>query len=200
MPKIVWKGIINGEEDFPSADIPCGAVKTDTEEDMRKMQIKALPFAVPSVLICIVCMLAKTLISDERVVDFPFLFLGVVLGIFFLAVHELLHAAAFPHEAEVFIGIMPKSFTAVALSSSPVKRNRFIFISLLPIILGLIPLIAFCFMPGDLKVLNGLLFGFAVMGMTSVYPDLYNAFYILKTVPKNAVVQNDRNITYYYFE
>lgn len=68
----------------------------------------------------------------------------------------------------------------------------------LPIILGIIPLIIFCFTSSNLKELNGLMFGMAIMGMVSVYPDIYNIFNILKNVPKNAIIQNNKNETYYF--
>ena len=157
MPKIIWKGIIKSENDFPTADIPENAKKLDSEEDMKKMQIKALPFMIPSVLICFICMFTKTFIANEKVINVGFLFLGVIIGILLIFVHELLHAIAFPKNATVYIGVIPKSFTAVALSSSPVNRNRFIFLSILPIILGLIPLVIFCFSSNELKELNGMM-------------------------------------------
>lgn len=163
------------------------------------MQIKALPFMIPSIVLCFICMLAKTIIANERVINVSFLFIGVVIGFFLIIIHELLHAIAFPKNATVYIGIMPKSLTAVALSSSPVKRNRFIFLSILPIILGIIPLVIFCFSSNSLKELNGILFGMAIMGMISVYPDIYNIYNVIKKVPKNATIQNNRNETYYYF-
>ncbi len=200
MPQIIWKGIIKSEKDFPTADIPENAKKLDSEEDMKKMQIKALPFMIPSVLICFICMFTKTFIANEKVINVGFLFLGVILGFLLILVHELLHAIAFPKNATVYIGIMPKSFTAVALSSSSVNRNRFIFLSILPIILGLIPLVIFCFSSNELKELNGILFGMSIMGMISVYPDIYNIFNILKIVPKNATIQNNKNETYYFVE
>lgn len=198
MPKIIWKGIIKSEKDFPTADIPKNAKKLDSEEDMKKMQIKALPFMIPSVLICFICIFTKTFIANEKVINVGFLFLGVIIGFLEILVHELLHAIAFPKNATVYIGVMPKSFTAVALSSSPVNRNRFIFLSILPIILGLIPLVIFCFSSNELKELNGILFGMSIMGMISVYPDIYNIFNILKVVPKNAIIQNNKNETYYF--
>lgn len=184
MPKIIWKGIIKSEQDFPTANLPKSTKKLDGEEDLKKIQIKALPFMIPSVLICFICMFIKTWAASEPVVSIGFLFLGVIIGILLILAHELLHAVAFPKTATVYIGIMPKSLTAVALSSSPVKRNRYIFLSILPIILGIIPLIVFCFTASDLKELNGILFGMAIMGMVSVYPDLYNIFHILKAVQK----------------
>lgn len=198
MPKIVWKGIIKSEKDFPAADIPKDAKKIDSEEDMKKMQIKALPFMIPSVFLCFIGMFVKTFIANEKVINVGFLFLGIIIGLFLIIVHELLHAIAFPKKATVYIGIMPKSLTAVALSSSPVKRNRFIFLSILPVVLGLIPFVIFCLSSNNLKELNGILFGVSIMGMISVYPDIYNVCNILKVVPKNGTIQNNKNETYYY--
>lgn len=43
MPKIIWKGIIKSEDDFPASQIPENAKKLNGENDMKKMQIKALP-------------------------------------------------------------------------------------------------------------------------------------------------------------
>lgn len=198
MPKIIWKGIIKSENDFPTADIPKNAKKLNSEEDMKKMQIKALPFMIPSILLCFICMFVKIFVTGQRVINVEFLFLGVIIGFLLIIVHELLHAIAFPKNATVYIGIMPKSLTAVALSSSPVKRNRYIFLSILPIILGLIPLVIFCFSSNSLKELNGILFGMAIMGMISVYPDIYNIFNILREVPENATIQNNKSETYYF--
>lgn len=198
MPKIVWKGIIKSEDDFPTANIPKCAKKVYIEEDIKKMQIKALPFMIPSILICFICMFLKTYIANEKVINVGFLFVGISIGILLIIFHELLHAIAFPKNSVVYIGLMPKSLTAVALSSSPVKRNRFIFLSILPIILGIIPLVIFCFSSSYLKELNGVMFGIAIMGMVSVYPDLYNIFNILKIVPKNATIQNNKSSTYYF--
>lgn len=198
MPKIIWKGIIKSENEFPAAKLPSNAKKLDSEEDMSKLQIKALPFIIPSVLLCLACILTKTLIANEKVINLGFLFIGVIAGLFLIIVHELLHAIAFPKTATVYIGIMPKSLTAVALSSSPVKRNRFVFLSLLPVILGIIPLILFCISNPSAAELNGLLFGLAIMGMVSVYPDFYNVYRILKVVPKDATIQNHKSETYYF--
>ena len=198
MAKIIWKGIIKSENDFPTADIPKNAKRLDSEEDVKKIQIKALPYIIPSIIICFICMLLKTFIANEKVITITFLFIGIIIGVLLIIVHELLHAIAFPKNATVYIGIIPKYLTAVALSSSPVKRNRFIFLSILPIILGIIPLIIFCFSSNNLKELNGLMFGMAIMGMVSIYPDIYNIFNILKVVPKNATIQNNKNEKYYF--
>lgn len=58
MSKIIWKGIIKSEKDFPTANIPKNAKKLDSEEDMKR----ALPFMIPSVLLCFLCILIIFLI------------------------------------------------------------------------------------------------------------------------------------------
>lgn len=63
MSKIIWEGIIESEKDFPAANLPKNAKKLDSEEDMKKMQIKALPFMIPSVLICFIGMFTKNIFS-----------------------------------------------------------------------------------------------------------------------------------------
>lgn len=42
--------IIKSEKDFPIADIPKNAKKLGSEENLKKMRMKALPFMIPSVL------------------------------------------------------------------------------------------------------------------------------------------------------
>lgn len=74
MPKIIWKGIIKSEKDFPTADIPEGAKKLDSEEDMKKMQIKGLPFMIPLLLLCFICMFVKTFIASEKVINIGFVY------------------------------------------------------------------------------------------------------------------------------
>lgn len=198
MPRIIWKGIIKSYEEFPVAELKHGAVCLDAEDDLGKMQLKALPFLIPSVAVCIACILIKTLIAQRPVINVWFLPLGVLAGFLGIIVHELLHAVAYPKDAVVFVGIMPKKFTAVALSSYPVSRGRFVFISVLPVVLGLVPLIAFCFCSPEMSRLNAFLFGAAVMGMTSVYPDFYNVYNVVKKIPKGAIIQNSGIRTYYY--
>ncbi len=198
MSKIIWKGIIKSDSDFPLADIPKKAKKLDVEGDVKKIQIKALPFLIPLVLVCFVCMFCKTYIASEKVINEGFLLIGVIIGFLLIIVHEVLHAIGFPKDAIVYIGIVPKSLAAVSLSVCPVKRNRYIFLSILPIILGIIPLVIFCFSSSSLKELNGLMFGISIVGMVSVYPDLYNVFHVLRVVSKNAMIQNSKNDTYYF--
>lgn len=198
MSKIIWKGIIKSEEDFPTADIPKTAVLLD-DKNMKTVMLSSIPFMFLLLIPCFVCVFAKAFTSGEPPINPPFIIIGVLIGFLLMLVHEYLHAIAYPRDAEVWIGIMPKSFAALVLSSSPISKTRFIFMSLLPIILGVIPMTAFCMMDSSLKELNSILLGAGIMGMTSVYPDIYNVTCVLKKVPKGAILQNNKNHTFYYF-
>lgn len=85
---------------------------------------------------------------------------------------------------------MPKQFAAVALVSYPLKRKQFIWMSLLPLVLERVPLMAFICSPVSWLSLNRILFGMAVMGMVSPYPDFYNIYIVLKQVPPEANIQS----------
>lgn len=196
MPKIVFRGIIADEREFPTAPLPNNAVKLDMPDDIAEMQKRALPFLMPLIVVPIICMVLKTRAAGEVVVNFAFLAIGLVCGFALLFLHELLHAVAYPRGAEVIIGVIPKKLTFVALSAAPISRRRYIVSALLPTILGIAPLAAF--MLTSSRILGGLLFGIAVMCLTSVYPDIYNVYNTLKKSPKGATLQNSGNDTYYY--
>ena len=60
------------------------------------------------------------------------------------------------------------------------SRQRFILMSLLPFVLGIIPLLVFIISPAEYKIVNGLMFGMAGMGMVSPYVDVYNVIIVLR--------------------
>jgi len=68
---------------------------------------------------------------------------------------------------------------------------------LLPYILGIIPLLAFIIIPVNNIAINSVLFGISIMGMCSIYPDLYNAYLALTKAPKKANIQFYKDGMYY---
>lgn len=189
MPKIKLKGFIANEDDFTKGDLSESAVKMEMPETIREMQLKAFPLVIPFIAVLIAAMFCRCISYGESIIDPLFCIIGFVAGLLLLIVHELLHAVVYPKEAEVFIGFMPKQFAAVALASYPISKGRFILMSLLPMILGIIPLAVFILSPPEMKKLNGFMFGAAAIGMTSFYPDLYNVIQVVKQVPKECNVQ-----------
>ncbi len=197
MPKIKWVGVVHNTADYQSSILPSTAIKLDMPDTMEKMMLKAIPFLIPAVVIIIFSMFFKTLSAGQPVIAPFYIVLGFLLSFFIgIPVHELLHAIVYPKEATVYIGIMPKQFTAVALASYPISRNRFILMSLLPIVLGVVPLIIFLVSPETNRALNGIMFGLMIMGLISPYPDYFNVYQVLRQTKKGCLLQFEKDDLY----
>ncbi len=197
MPKIKWVSVIQNTADYQSGILPAAAIKLDMPDTTGEMMLKAIPFLIPSISIIVFSLLFKTLSAGQAVIAPLYVVLGFLLSFFVgLPVHELLHAIVYPKEATVYIGIIPKQFAAVALASYPVSRNRFILMSLLPIVLGVIPLIIFLVSPETNRSLNGVMLGLMTMGLTSPYPDYFNVYQVLKQTKKGCLLQFEKDDLY----
>lgn len=198
MPNIKWIGIKNELSEYQRGELPENAKKLKMPKTINDMMIQATPFLIFPLVILFLSMYFKTRINRQVVINPIFIFVGLMIGFVALLLHEYLHAIVYPKEAKVYIGIYPKAFAAVALSSYPLKRNRFIVMSLLPTILGLLPILLFLFTPADMKELNGSLFGFSVMGLVSPYGDFYNVYQVIRQTPKNCKIQFLEDDTYWF--
>ncbi len=199
MPHIKWLGIIKDDlGSYQQGNLPTYAKKIDMPEDMDGMMLKAIPFQLIAIVLITASVFVKVSISDV----FPFnpvaVIVGFIMGFLALIIHELLHAIVFPKEATVYVGIYPKSFGAVALSAYPLRRWRFVLMSLLPTVLGIVPIALFLLLPPELKMVNGLMFGMAMMGLTSPAVDFYNVYKVLGGTPKGCTVQFQGDCLYYY--
>lgn len=166
--------------EYQCGELPTTAEKLDapvTTEDMMK---KSIPIAIALCLIMVLTMFIKIFMSKSRVIFPPMVLGGCFLGFLLIIVHEWLHAIVYPKEANVTIGKLKGKIVFVALASYPLKRIRFIFMCLLPFLLGIIPLMLFIVSSPQETVFNGLMFGMACMGMVSPYPDVYNVILVLK--------------------
>lgn len=197
MPKIRWAGIIKSTAEYQSGVLPAHARKLDMPATAGELQRRAIPFLLPPMGIIVLSMLGKTLLAGQRVVEPLYVVLGALLGFFVgLPLHEWLHAVAYPREATVYIGIMPRELAAVALASYPLRRSRFILMSLLPMVLGLLPLLGFLLSPATSRASNGLLFGLMIMGLTSPYPDYFNVYQVLRQTGKGCSLQCEKDDLY----
>lgn len=198
MPKIHWIGIIeeNKIKEYQRGSLDPKAVKIKMPKNMNELMIKGLPFLIPAFIIMFASMYIRTSINQQNIVNRPFILVGAIIGFILLLVHEYLHSIVYPKEANSYIGIA-KPITFVSLTSYPLSKGRFIVMSLLPYILGVIPLVLFWLCPTNLTELNGVFFGMACMGMASPYPDSYTVYQIIKQVPKNKKIQNYEDDIYY---
>lgn len=193
MPEIKWVGVIRDPDVYESGRLPENAVKMNMPENI---QTAALPFMVLPALICIGSVFLKSYFSRQNIMHPLWVLAGLAIGFLLFPLHELLHAVVYPHGAQVFLGVVPKQLSAVALASHPLRRGRFLLMCVLPVILGLIPLILFWTAAEADPVRNSLFFGAAVLGMVSPYPDFYNAYQALKQAPKQAFIQYEQGDTY----
>lgn len=201
MPHIKWLGIIKGDlGQYQQGNLPAMAKKVDMPEDMDELMIKAIPFQLIAIVIITVSVFVKVSLTKEIPFSPVSVILGFVIGFLALIIHELLHAIVFPKEATVYVGIYPKSFGAVALSAYPLRRWRFVLMSLLPIVLGIAPITLFWVFPSELKVVNGLMLGMAMMGLTSPAVDFYNVYKVLRGTPRGCTLQFNGDCLYYYGE
>lgn len=198
MPKIKWIGIIQGNlAEYQRGELPENARKLRMPETTQEMQIKALPFLLPPFILIFMSLFFKTFVSKQVVVSPLFALTGFIAGFPALLMHEYLHAIVYPKEATVSIGFYPKSFAAVALASYPLQRNRFLLMSLLPVVLGILPVSIFWFVPADMTAINGFLFGFSIMGLISPYPDFYNVYQVIRQTPKDCRIQSREDNLYW---
>ncbi len=189
MPKIKWIGVIDDISKYQKGSLDSNANKMKLPLTMKEMMIKALPFAIVPFLVIVLSMFVKTLLAKQVIVNPVFIVIGFCIGFMGLFLHELLHAIVYPIGATVYIGLYPKAFAAVALASYPLKRNRFILMSLLPLILGIVPIVIFWISPIETRAWNSFWFGISIMGLISPYPDYYNVYQVLKQTPKGCCIQ-----------
>lgn len=179
---------IDNINEYQTGMLPDNAVKLETPQSVDEMMKKAAPIAAVLCLLLFMAMLCKTLICGTRVISPLFVLAGSAIGAVLMIVHEWLHGIVYPKEANVTIGKIKGKATFVALASYPLKRSRFIIMSLLPFILGIVPLMLFIFSPAECRILSGIMFGMACMGMVSPFPDIFNVITVLRKANKNDAI------------
>ena len=198
MFNIKWIGIIKDEDikKYQKGELNKNAVKMKMPKTSKEQMIKAIPFMIPTIIVMFLVMFIKTYMTKDMVIAGWAVFIGIIIGFILLAVHEFLHAIVYPKKVNKYIGIV-KPFSAVALASYPLSKKRFILMSLLPYILGIVPLICFILSDSSNLVLNAILWGISFMGLASPYPDAYNVYQVIKQVPKGKKVQFFEDDIYY---
>ena len=199
MPRIKWLGIIKDDlGQYQKGNLPTNEKKVNIPDDMDEVMVKSIPFQIVAIAFIAISIFTKVYISKH----FPFnpitMIIGFIIGFAALIIHELLHAIVYPKDATVYVGIYPKSFAAVALSAYPLKRWRFMLMSLLPTMLGIIPIVLFWVLPSEFNLINGLLIGMAMMGLTSPSVDMYNVYKVIKETPRGCIMQFNGDSLYYY--
>ena len=190
MPNIIFKGITK-ENDSIFDEVNERPKNAKTINIPQNNMLVSLIFAIPFTVLCFCLIFVK----KKMMGDFPmirhFIPIGIILGILFCFVHELLHALPQPKGAKVYIGFIPSKFIFYMKCKEPLIKKRFILMELLPIILGIVPIAIF--MISNNQILNSIMWAMGVIGLVSPSPDYLNVYLVLKQVPKGAFIQDDEN-------
>ena len=193
---IKLKMSIEDISEYQTGILPKNAVKIETPQSIEEMMKKAAPIAAVLCVLMFVTMLCKTVMNKTVVISHVFILIGFCLGYICLVIHEWLHGIVYPRNALVTIGKITGKISFVALASYPLRRDRFILMCLLPFVLGLVPFILFVISPAEFRVLNGLNFGMACMGMISPFPDVFNVLVVLRNSEKSDLIMFYKNDMY----
>ena len=134
--------------------------------------------------------------NGESVLNKPFILLGVAIGALLLLLHELLHLIPYPRKSDKIIVI--KNLTPCAYYSGAVSKGAFIISSLLPVLLGVVPLLVFMLIPASNDVINTILWTVGTIGLASPARDYVEALICLLRVPAGCRIMSGKDGFYYY--
>lgn len=197
--KLVYKGKFSNNEQLPKSILPENAVKFREPDSLGKFLLHSLVFAIPVFIIAIIFSGIKSAVYNSPAISYTEGTYGILLTLVALLPHELLHAVLSPKEAAVELWYSLKHGAAFVCCVAPVSRARFILRSLLPnLVLGLLPLIMWMFVPPSLDWLHKNLYSFAVFNLLCGIGDYLNTFNAFTQVPRNGIVQNSGINSYWY--
>lgn len=187
-------GFVNADYKYEYEPLPDGA-KLLNEDGMKT---KAIIAGFMGIAAGYSFLLLKQfcLNNGESVLNKPFIIIGAILGAVLLLLHEFLHLVPYPKNSMKIISI--KDGTPSAFCSAPVSKGVFIASSLLPVMIGIIPLILFMLLPASLKVMNTILWTIATIGLASPGNDYAEAFICMIKVPAKCKIQSGKEGFYYF--
>jgi len=195
MPKIKWVGLKDADAAFPEQMLPYGAKPLRCPDPLGTA---SLPYGLVPLAVCFGALFFKAWLLGRFPMQAEMLFAGILLGLLLIPVHEYLHGICFPKGATVYIGLIPQKMAAFAICHEPISWQRFMGMSLLPTVLGIVPLLVFLLAPAHCEGLRGVCWSMAVMGLLSPMPDYMNVACVRRQVPKGATLQTTNSGFFWY--
>ncbi|WP_186580340.1 DUF3267 domain-containing protein [Aquibacillus kalidii] len=196
--KLVWKGIYKDKDQLPVGNLPPDAVKFKEPDSMLQLNVVASLFVIPVFILIGLAIFLKSLLTDNIFEMGIFNFWGIILAFLMILPHEFLHAIVFPKNKEVELWFSPASLMAFVVSTAPISKARFIFLSLLPnLVFGVLPLLIWIFLPYDL-VITDLVFSFASFSLLFGIGDYLNVWNATFQMPKGSIQQLSGMNSYWY--
>jgi len=173
---------------LPKGELPSNAVKFKEPGSMIELNAVAVLFAVPAVILAGLIILCSYLFHEGKDLQFSFL-IGFPLAFLFILPHELLHALGFGRDAVVELYVAPKQLMAFVVSTHPISKARFIFLSLFPnIVFGWLPLVIWAILP-DIGTFGSVLLTFSFISIMFGCGDYMNVFNAARQMPRGSMQQ-----------
>ena len=134
--------------------------------------------------------------GGRSVLNKPFIIAGIILGALLLLLHEVLHLIPYPKQSRKIIII--KSLTPSAYCSAAVSKTAFVVSSLLPVLLGIIPLAVFLLLPSEYSAVNTVLWTIGTIGLASPANDYIEAAICFINAPAKSMIQAGEEGFFYY--
>jgi hypothetical protein len=199
--KLIWRGKFINEKQLIAGDLPYNAIRFKEPETPAMINLIASLFIIPVIIVIAIAVYIKTLLGTNINFFDMFNLWGIGLALLVIFPHEFLHAICFPKRAEVQVWYSLKNMMAFVFSTCPTSKLRFIFLCLLPnIIFGLIPLIAWIFIPLEFTVISKTVLTFASFSLSMGIGDFLNVYNATIQMPKNSVTQLSGFHSYWYME
>lgn len=195
MPTIKWVGIKDADAAFPEQPLPYGARLLRCPDPFGPA---SLPYGLVPLALCFAALFYKAWRLRRFPMEADMVFAGILLGLLLIPVHEYLHGLCYPKGSTVSIGLIPKKMAAFAVCHTPISWRRYMVMSLLPTLLGIIPLLLFLLAPGGWGKVMGVCWPMAVMGLLSPMPDYMNVSCVRRQVPPGATLQTTNTGFYWY--
>jgi len=194
--RLVFKGIYQNDDQLPKSILPDNAVKFNEPNSLESMNTATLVFILPTFVFASLFIIGSYLIHGSLSIRGSLI--GVLIYLFSIPLHELIHALAFGkgHIVELFIA--PKQLAMFVTSTMPITKNQFIFVSLIPnIILGWIPLLVWMILPHNESYSN-ILLTFSILSVLVGVGDYLNVFNTIRQMPKGSMHQLSGFNSYWY--
>jgi len=189
--KLTYKGKYTHEDQLSKGILPPNAVKFREPETPFKLNLVALLFTIPALLLIGLFVLASALLHGYVYVhsNSNTILIGFALAYLTLLPHELLHAVCFGKSAEVEMYIIPRQFMMFVHCTQPISKARFIFLSLFPnLVFGWFPLTVWMLLP-HVTIYSDILFGFSFISILFGAGDYLNVYNAFRQMPKGSMQQ-----------
>ena len=194
MAHIIWCGNKKWDSAFPEKPLPDNAVRLERKDNIFT---GSLPYAIVPFLICLLVIFIKWRWLGTKTVYPALVPVGILIGLLLMPVHELLHAVCYGAGQTIYIGISLEKFAAFAVCHEKISKRRFVVMSLMPMLLGIIPLAVFLTAPSS-PILSAICIPIGVFGMLSPMPDYMDVHMVCKQVPDGAYIQSQNDGIYWF--